>query len=510
MTISFNRYINIISGVGGGAAVATRELILRVVSNHPVIPPGIVVEFTNADAVGEYFGTTDVQEYERSVKYFGFVSKSIRSPKKISFSRWVDVDIAPMIVGDANPKDLADWTPIAAGTLSLTVDGTVEAITGIDTSAATSLTDVAAIIQTAIRTSSTPQLVSAVVSFNTNTNQFVLTGSTTGSGDIQANATGPADVSALLGWTTAQTVNVPGQPADNPVDAISKSEKISSNFGSFVFDPFWPTETPENLAKFVSVAAWNHAKNNRYMFLFPTTIAQMTALWEAAKGMSGTGVTLSNVFPAEYDYPEQCPAEILAATDYNSINATQNYMFYQFGNRAVMVSDDSTADDCDAVRANYNGVTETAGQQLAFYQRGVLFGDATAAVDMNTYANEMWLKDYIGSKMLSMFLNSPTISANKKGRASLLSVLQSSTDAAVLNGVISSGKTLTNEQKQYITQVTNNDNAWRQVQDAGSYYDLWFTNEPTPDGRTEKVANYVLIYSKDDAVRKVNGTNTMI
>lgn len=506
--ISFSRYINIISGVGAGAGVRTRELILRILTASTNIPPGIVAEFSNPEAVQAYFGANS-PEYTRALLYFSFVSKSTKSPRKISFSRWVVSAIAAMIVGDSTTKSLSQFSSITNGLVSLNINGAVISVSNIDLSTATDLTNVASIIQTALRANASPDLTTCTVQFDTNTNQFIFTGSVVGSGTITAVSGGVGNISNSLGWTTSGTVNVRGQAPATPAQAVAASAGVSSNFGSFLFEPKLASEDSDDVDAIAATALWNHAQNNKYMFLQSVTTATMAAVYAACKGYSGMAITVSPAV-ASYDMSDQCPAEILAATDYNTVNATQNYMFYSFGSRVVSVSDDTVADACDLNRANYIGVTETGGQQLAFYQRGVLCGDATAAVDMNTYANEMWLKDNIGTSMMELLLNSPQVSANADGRAALLSVLQTSVGVAKDNGCISAGKTLSNTQKQYITRVTGSDTAWRQVQDSGAYYDLTFTSEVTQDGRTEWTANYLLVYGKDDSIRKVNGTNTLI
>lgn len=506
--ISFSRYINIISGVGAGASVRNRELILRIITNNTKLPPGIIAEFSNPDSVMAYFGSSS-EEYARAVRYFGFVSKSIRSPRKISFSRMVESAIAPMIVGDATPKTLAPWLSVTAGTLTLVVSGTEVPIAAIDTSTATDLTNVASIVQTAIRAQVNPMLATATVTYNTVTEQFVFTGATTGSGEVHAKAGNGTNIAGNLGWTTSGAVNVPGQAADTPVESASKSAALSSNFGSFLYVPYIDPNSPTNVTSIAAVAEWNDAQNNKYMFLQPSKSAYIADLYTACKGFGGMGVT---VIPSSMsnDFADQCPAEIMAATDYESVNGVQGYMYYVFDNREITVDDDALADLCDVNRANYNGATETGGQKLAFYQRGVLMGGTTDAVDMNVYANEAWLKDDIGVRIMSLQLSSPDVPANKLGRGMLLGTITTSIEAGRSNGVISAGKTLDNTQKQYISQVTGNPNAWRQVQDTGSYVDLWFTTQTTSDGRQEKVANYTLVYSKSDSVRKVNGSNIMI
>lgn len=503
--ISQSRYIRIISGVGAGAAVAQRKLTLRVITASSQLPPGIVAEFSNADDVGAYFGVNSV-EYQRAVRYFGFISKQIVSPDVISYSRYVLQAIPAMIVGDTTVKNLAALKAMTAGTLAFVVDGAAVPVTGLDLSTAQTLTDVASLLQTAINNNANSSLQSAVVSYNTNTNQFVISASdtTAGAGTLSVTVGDPStDLSQLLGWATSGTVLVKGQNEDQPVDAVTRSVNISNNFGSFLFNtPLTPTEL-------LPVVQWNDAQNNMYMFLYPSLLQNITTLYAAIKGYSGTGVMLySDTMPQ--DYIDQAPAEILAATNYNRPNATQNYMYYQFPDRNVTVSDDPTADLCDANRVNYIGVTQSAGQQLAFFQRGVLMGGSQDAVDMNIYANEMWMKSAITAKLFEMFLNLGRVPANIDGEATITAMIQVVIDNAKINGVISVGKPLGEIQKQYITQISDDETAWRQVETIGYWLTVGFESEVTSDGRTEWYATYTLIYSKDDAIRRVDGRDIMV
>ncbi len=87
MAINFIKYVDIKSGVGAGASVARVEPILRIISSNALIPTSTVVEFDTASEVGSYFGTSS-EEYRRASFYFGFVSKSITSPNKITFYKY--------------------------------------------------------------------------------------------------------------------------------------------------------------------------------------------------------------------------------------------------------------------------------------------------------------------------------------------------------------------------------------------------------------------------------------
>lgn len=502
--ISQNRYIRIVSGVGAGTSVAERKLILRLITKNAVLPPGIVVEFSSADAVGAYFGFQS-EEYKRAAAYFKFISKNITSPRTLSIARWVDVAIAPMIVGDAFAKVLSSFAGVSTGTMTVNVGAVVVPVTAVNLSAAVDLTDVASKIQTALRATANAQLATCTVTFNTNTNQFVLTGSTTGSGSLSVTATELAtDMSQILGWATGGTTLVAGQAADTPAVAVAKTAGISNNFGSFVH---MASLTNDQIKE---VAEWNATQNNTYLYSVPTVLTNLATLFGLIKGFSGVGITvLSSTAPN--DYAEQSPCEILAATNFNDFNSVNNYMFYQFAGRNIVVSDDPTANTADKSRGNYIGVTQMSGQQLAFYQRGILCGGPQDATDMNTYANEMWLKSALSGRIMSLFLAVGSVPANPSGASSILAVIQPILSLAGDNGTFSAGKVIDEVQQQYITQVTNDKNAWRQVQTIGYWLDITFSsyvNENTL--LTEWQATYKLIYSKGDSIRFVSGSNIMI
>lgn len=111
---------------------------------------------------------------------------------------------------------------------------------------------------------------------------------------------------------------------------------------------------------------------------------------------------------------------------------------------------------------------------------------------------------------MSLLLSVNRVPANDNGRSQILAIIQSKINQALENGTISIGKTLTTVQQLYITELTGDELAWQQVQNIGYWIDCWMESYVSQDGRTEFKAVYRLIYSKDDAVRKVEGTHTLI
>lgn len=358
-----------------------------------------------------------------------------------------------------------------------------------------------------------PQLTNCNVQYTAVPGRFTIQGSVLGTGDITGVTSGVSSSvdfavqGGLLASAGAQSID--GVNAQAPVDAVTASANISDNFGAFGFIDS-STSPPMQLASAdsVAVATWNDAQNNKFMYCVPTTVLNAPTDYANLKGYSGAAMSIS--LNDGQDYAEFCPMEVLAATDYTRANSSQNYMFYEFENRTPTVSDTPTSDAMDAVRANYVGQVMSAGQQIAFYQRGVLMGGSSAATDMNTYANEMWLKSNITANILNAFLGLPRIPASDVGRGLILANVQASIDAATTNGTISVGKLLTSQQKQYITGVTNDPNAWQQIQNIGYWIDVEIQSYQTVDGRTEYKAVYVLVYAKDDQVRMVEGSDNLI
>ncbi len=501
MSISFTRYVEITSGVGAAGAVRERELIGRFFTENPLVPTGSTVEFENADDVKTYFGSAS-EEYARAAFYFGWISKNITAPQKLGFARWANVAVASQIFGKPATYSLSTFTAVSNGSLNLTLGGHTHTITGIDLSAAGNLAAVAAAMQTAIRAYSAggSGWTAATVAYDASRGCFNLTGGTTGDDVISVGVAGSGtDVAPLLGWTTGAILSN-GQNAQTVTDVLSDSAADNNNFGSFTFLPTL------DQAGIVEAATWNDTQNVLYIYSVRCTSANAAALSAALLGLSGVTLTLA---PITTEYPEQVPMMILAATDYDARNSTQNYMFQIF-DLTPSVTTDADANTYDALRVNYYGQTQTAGQIIEFYQRGVMMGLTTDPVDQNVYANEQWLKDAAAAAIMTLLLSLAKIPANAQGRAQILATLQSVINLALFNGTISVGKTLSNAQKLYITNASGDPNAWQQVQTIGYWVTVVMQSYVTTDGRTEWKAVYTLIYSKDDVIRKVEGTHILI
>lgn len=502
MTISINRYVDIVSGVIGAQVVPDREFVGLRFTNDPRVPFGSVVT-VDRDGAAELFGNA-ADETVFANQYFAYISPAPASQaRSLRFAPWVDADRPARIYGGRSTATLTQLQAVVAGTLPLTLAGITVNITGLTFAAAASFADVASALQATIRAADAdPHWATATVTYDAPSGAFLFVSGDSGAATISIGAAGVGDVAGLLGWRLPLTILSPGADAEQPLDALTNAENVTDSFGSFSYGQ---TIT---LDQAIAVAQYTAALNVKYQFYHVVTFANYNAAFAALAQLASTGLILNGIAG---EYKESLPMAIFAAIDYNRRNATVNFMYRQgpFVNEND-VTDDTTADLLDAARVNYYGTTSKAGAKLAFFQRGYLCGGATAPLDMNVHANEQWLKSALQSDFLSAQLALNKIQASDDGRAQILALLQGRIDQAKRNGTISVGKELTVLQQIAVTQLSGDPDAWRDVQTNGYWADVVIVTETGPSDVTEYVALYTLAYSKNDVVRTIRGSHNLI
>lgn len=498
MPITFSRYVDITSAVGGVAQAAARELILRIMTENPLIPTESVVEFETIAEVGAFFGTTS-DEFAEAQFYFGFISKLATTPSKISFARYSLTATAPLVIGESKTFNVTDFDTIADAEFSLTL-GTITEPILVNFTAVGSLTAAAALVQAAVVAANVDVLFTgATVVFDPINSRFDLTGGASGPAVISMIPTGTGtDILPIIGWIDPPARFSDGIAAETITAFLIAQAQLSNNFGSF---SFISTLTDSEV---LEAATWNDGENVKYMYLNPVTAATAQANFDALNLLSGAALTLRDV-TLTTDFPWLLPGAIMAATPYTRRASVQNYMFQQASLIAI-VSDTTLSATFDGIRVNYYGETQQAGSLLAFYQRGFLMGLAADPIDMGVYSNEVFLKDSIGVSIINLLLAVASVPANASGIAQVLAAIQDPIEVGLFNGTISIGKTLNATQIAFITAITGDPNAFQQIQSAG-YWINAVINEPTTN---EFVVDYTLLYSKNDVVRKVVGSHLLI
>ena len=491
MAISQNKYINIISAVGGSETIRQRDLMARVFTTNYLAPVGQVIEFTGGsiialETVGEYFGVTS-NEYKFASKYFQ-ANKKGTAPQKISFSGFTGTDTSAMIIGVRGVK-LADLQAITTGTLSLVVNGTTKSYDSINLSSCANLTAVATALTTTVTSDG------LVVEFESGTGRFNI--KTVATGEDQALGFAEGTVAELLGWTENRGVLVDGYDAMTAVETVVESEGLSNNFFSFCFLGATLSSTD-----ITAIAEWTSNQNVKYMFSIGVDSTNAETVQELVSTYDGVALTLD----IYNEMGEFMPMSRIASIDYTKANAAISMFYQQFTGVEPSVNKTSVAKAYDALRVNYYGATSQGGQEVSFYQNGLLQG---SIADMGVYANEAWLKDAFITAILNLRLGLDTLPANNTGVGLVLASMMDVVNLSLYNGVTLSGKTLSSTQKAYITQLTGDTDAWMKVQGNG-YYITADLVKYTEDNVEKYKVSFLYVYSKGDSINYVDGRDILI
>lgn len=501
--ISQSKYVAITSGVGGAAAVSGRQFALRLFTSAAQMPSGTALEFTSAKDVGSYFGF-DSKEYAIAQVYFGYVSNYQTSPAMISF--WADTisGKSAFLWAKSSPAELSIFQAVDNGSFVLSMGGLTGTISGLDFSTATSYADVATIIQTAVRAAQVDSELwsQAVVAYSSTTQSFYLMAGTQEQAEISVLTDSGSGVflGGMLGLDeTSVPVVSQGVAAQTYSEMLSASLNTSNNYGTFAFvtAPSFEGET--------EIAQWTSSQNQiGGMYIQRTPITQADTLQDAVKDFDGVGLIVDSF--ATDSMAWLVPAVVAASTNYNRVNGTQNYMYKTLAGVTPSVTTDAQYDSLVAKKLNFYGSTQQAGTPVSFFQPGMLQGSID---DMGVYMNELWLKDAITVEFLNYMLSVAKWPANASGRAIGDGLIQGVINVAKANGTILQAKELTSTQKAYITSLTDDGDAWRDVYAEG-YKLISQVVSVTTGGVEHYEYQYTLIYSKGDSIRKVVGTHTLI
>lgn len=495
MPISMKKYVDIKSGINNIRTATEKELIARIFVNNSRLNPKELYEFENSAEVSNFFGNDSV-EYEIAKRYFGYINKYSRSPKKISYYRDWREGINALFFSYEDIT-LATVKAITDGELKISINDVEKTLSSLDFSSATDMSDVASILQTAIRGAGSEgenmYLNATVEAFD---DRLMLTSGVKDYGTIFIVE--ESTVADALQFHVDEDGFI-GRPEGTAKQVFDESYEVSNNFATYTFIGMNNADDIADLANDV-----NEDYPSEFMTIVSVTENNAETIQSAVSNINGVSLELCNNDEARYNFV--LPMAITATTDYNKENGTVNYMYNQDENMEVIVDNDNSAERFDELKVNYYGRTQQAGQKLAFYQNGVLQGNYQ---DQNIYVNEIWLKDALTTKFLNYMLLTSNWYANKAGQAIGQGLIVDIIERAKLNGTITTEKEISENDKVYIYKVTADENAWRQIYELG-YYLITSISKVTINNQETYQFNYTLLYSKGDSIKKVEGQNILI
>ena len=426
----------------GGTDLEFNGLFLTKNALIPTSAP--VLTFANADAVGAYFGM-ESDEYKVASIYFLGYNNSFSKPKHLKFARRVDSAIGAYIRGGKYAGTLADLKAVTAGTLTLEIDGTEYAITGVDLSAATSYSAAALTLQTAIAA----ELAGVTVDYSSLTGAFTIYSPTTGRGSTITYATGT--LADLMKFTAAAGAIISiGSDGLTPAENMSLVKAWTQNFVSFT------TLYTADEAEHMGLASWASSQGIEYLYVGwtadPLLLVQGSTASIADKikdaEYGATALVYDNVNVATFLMGS------IASVNWERYQGTINYAFKKVDGVAATVDNQTDADLLLAKGVSFMGNFATRNDDFTFFYDAQIFGDYGY---IDAFVNTVWFKNVMQVSILNGLTSNGRVPYNERGYALIRAWLQDPINRALNNGTIDEGVTLSEAQKAQIQNETGKD-----------------------------------------------------
>lgn len=194
---------------------------------------------------------SNTDEYKAAAAWFGRSAEGV-VPPPLKIGRRFTADQAASLRGGQADQTLADWTAITNGGFDININGTNRQISAINFSAATSLTDVAADLQTALQA----VLSSTTCTYDATRKRFVITSPTTGTASTIGYAVPPThsggpftDISTMMAATvTSGAQTTQGIAAENVTAAWTASAAFDAGWYGMIITGTTVQDSKDSMA----------------------------------------------------------------------------------------------------------------------------------------------------------------------------------------------------------------------------------------------------------------------
>ena len=430
-TIPISQIVQVNPGVlaAAGSAVELNGLIL---THSTYAPIGQAVPFATADDVKAYFGSTSV-EAEMATIYFNGFTNCTKKPGRLYFWQYADTAVPAWLRGGSLAGMTLDQLKALSGSLTVIVDGTEESAASINLSAATSFSDAATIIATAMTVPCT---------FDSLHQAFIIESSTDGAASTIAFATGTLAASLRL-TEAAGAVISQGADVATPGPAMDAVIAATQNWGCFT------TTTEPELDDKKAFSIWANGQGDRYAYVgFDSDpnakVNGSTSTWGAylkANDIDGS-------IPVFGDHTHAAFVLGFAASlDFSRLNGRQTMAFRSQSGLAPSVNSASDAAALEANGYNFYGIYANATENFNFMYPGVISGQWQWA---DTYLNQIWLNANLQLALITLLTNVGSVPYNAQGYSLIDASCQDPINAAITYGAIRTGVALSQAQKAEI------------------------------------------------------------
>lgn len=398
-SIPADRIVSIVpSAVGtGGTPLAMSTLLISGSGSPHIIG---VRQFSSADEVNRFFGLAS-DEYAFAERYF----LGYEGATKVPDTLWMAAsreNAQPAVLQSATMRSVSLGSIKTSGDLTLIVDGT-STTTTIDLTAATSFSNAADLINTAITATG------ANCAFSASAQVF----------EFVTSVTGEAATIAFADGSLAELLKLreeDGALAENGTDAMSIDElmdyclNFTRNFAVITF--------MEELTRAQKEAAaqWTTLRRSRFLMVLQDSAgAALVANNDASFGAWLAATDQDGTMPY-YGTIGQIAAVCggIAAIDFKRLNGRRNIMFMRQAGLAASVTKE---EDYTALVSNgytFYAAFATAADRFQFQTNGAVAGKFRWA---DNYVNQIYLNSQLQLALMTMLTSYGNIPYNDTGKA---------------------------------------------------------------------------------------------
>lgn len=445
----------------------------------------VAKEYSNADAVGNDYGTTS-DKYKFAQIYFNGFTGSTVKPSALFISKYSAVDSAAKLTGASLRSMSLDQLKAITGAISVTIDGVLKTGT-IDLSAATSFSNAATLIATAL---------TAAVTFDTQLQSFVIASGTTGATSSISFATGAAaEALALTELTGAQLDNV--TTVDTATTAMKRLTNYTLNLSTIVAET--SVALTDDIQK--EIATWVSLQNHRYWLVKygeePTAlIANNTtnfAGWIAENNVADVTCVYGT-----FEHAALCSG-YAASLNFSELNGRTTMDFRSTSTLAPSVTD---VDDANALESNgyaYYGAFATANDRFIFLRNSIVSGEFKW---VDAYLNQIYFNSQLQLAQITGLIANKSIPYNEAGKSKVRASAQDPINEMLNFGGIQTGVILSEQQKSIINNEAGGVDAATVIYNQGYYL---FIGNATPQVRAARGSFPIkLWYTDGGSVHSIN------
>lgn len=464
----------------GGSPLALNAVFL---SKNANIPTGQALLFATAESVGENFGFSS-DEYKAAQIYFKGFDGSNKKPGRLYFYALNSVAEAGYLLGaSVKTTSLTELKKIK-GSLNVTIDGTEKKAPAVDLKDATSFSDAAQKLGTAL---------GATVEFEEQLQAFKVISGTTGKESTVSFATG--DIADKLGLSESAGARVSkGTGAESVAEMMAGLTAATLNFATFT------TIEEPTIEDKLALAKWSNLQNER--FLYVGWGKEAAALQAGNTTSFGAKLKESQYSGATAVYGGLDKAAFLcgaiASIDFSEREGRITVAFKGQSGLEVDVNDATEAQNLKDNGYNFYGAWATANDRFLFMYPGQMTGKWKW---LDNYVNQIRLNSQLQLALMTMLTSAKSVPYNDVGRALHRAACQDAIDEALNFGSIRAGVDLSEQQRAIINNEAGVDAA-TQIEARGYYL---YVGKATAQARGNRESMPIkLWYTDGGSVHSVN------